>query len=403
MLHSGSRVDQLGAGGIIGMMASLQKKLLPGDHPGSSSVVSKFRSALGGSLAGASLVTLSGHANVGGSSSSSSSSDRAGLSGGLLSSRAATTGLAARAQMLLTKDLAALTPRTQHLRDPALQQQRTPGVEASLQQPQPPQQQQQQQQWRVVPEVGTGGVACGGSVERQSGPAGADVGGSSTSNSAAGRTCCETSSSRPSSSACSSNMSLAAAGSGALARQLHSQGLAAAAEYQQARAAVDKIFGRMGNHQGSSKCLAGSAAAAAGGTLQSTVAPVTQGSVTVAAGAAAGLHKNSSCGEEAKQQQPPVLGRCASLKAYAAYSDFQATSRQLPGNNGVRSGMTTRPSISRSSSSSSKAVAGAGAYSGCIGGVPSAAAAAAAAARAAQQAGLQLTGSAAKQAGKGSA
>jgi hypothetical protein len=81
-----------------------------------------------------------------------------------------------------------------------------------------------------------------------------------------------------------------------------------------------------------------------------------------------------------------VFGRCASLKAY---NEFKATAGQLQST----ANATGSSSSYRAVASSSKVAGIAGAR------VPSAAAAAA---RVAQQAGLQLVGSAASQAGRAS-
>jgi hypothetical protein len=87
--------------------------------------------------------------------------------------------------------------------------------------------------------------------------------------------------------------------------------------------------------------------------------------------------------------QVPVFGRCASLKAY---SEFQATAGQLQSSANAISSSSSSGGTYRAVASSSRVAGIAGAR------VPSAAAAA----RAAQQAGLQLMGSAASQAGRAS-
>jgi hypothetical protein len=106
---------------------------------------------------------------------------------------------------------------------------------------------------------------------------------------------------------------------GPLARQLQTQGLAAAAEYQRARAAVDDILVRISSHPGSvgpsststAVPAAATGAAAAGATmLQSADAADAQGAVTAAAGAAGLLYDNSGCTAEAKQQRQQQQVSC---------------------------------------------------------------------------------------------
>jgi hypothetical protein len=198
-LFNSSTVGSVGVGGITGSMATLQQKLLPSERPsssGGSGINTIYRSALGGSLAGASTVGVFGNngATSSGNSSLLAASSSIGVGSSLLSSRAATTGLAVRAQMLLTKDLTALTPRTPRVRDPTLQQQQQQQhlITSTASQ------QQQQQQWVSPPEVNTIGA-----------------GSSSSSVAAAGRARCSSGSSRPSSGTHRSNVSNTSAGAGA--------------------------------------------------------------------------------------------------------------------------------------------------------------------------------------------
>jgi hypothetical protein len=110
-----------------------------------------------------------------------------------------------------------------------------------------------------------------------------------------------------------------------LARQLQSQGLAAAAEYQQARAAVDGILVRMSSATGTaggSTNAAGRAAAGAG-IQQSADSADAQCATTAAAGAAAVLCDSSGCNVEAEQQQVSngcVGSVCAVVWLFAAIS-----------------------------------------------------------------------------------
>lgn len=112
----------------------------------------------------------------------------------MLSSRAATTGLAVRAQMLLTKDLTALTPRTPRMRDAPMQQ--------------------QQQQRGCTAEECTAGAWCSSSssAARQDCLSGDAAGSSSRSSSmSAGKARCLSGSNRPTSGAQRGNR-LASAG-----------------------------------------------------------------------------------------------------------------------------------------------------------------------------------------------
>jgi hypothetical protein len=190
-----------------------------------------------------------------------------------------------------------------------------------------------------------------------------------------------------------------------LARQLQSQGLAAAAEYQRARAAVDDILVRISSHRGSSSSssaqAAGAGAAASNSVAAAAAVPQVDGSVQSAANAAnaadaanAAAAAQGDAGSGAAERKQQVFGRCASLKAY---NEFQATAARthLPSNAGVITSTTTCPSSSGAADSSSVAGPAPGAGVRCGSGGGRAPSASAAAARAAQQAGLQLTGSSA--------